>query len=56
VIAHAMPSGQVMFPVPVPLMLQVMGDAVVSHPPLHAAGHTNASSSRASMGSVPVTQ
>jgi hypothetical protein len=56
VMLHFMPVGQVIAPVPVPVIVHTVGLADVSQPPLHAGGHTNASSSRASIGSVPRMQ
>jgi hypothetical protein len=42
---------------PAPLTVHSAGDIAMSQPPLHAAGHSNASGGRgASIGSVPVTQ
>jgi hypothetical protein len=46
--------GQVMLAVPVPVIVHVV--VVKSHPPLQVSGHTAASSSRASGGSIPTMQ
>jgi hypothetical protein len=48
------PIGQATLPLPVPVIVQVV--VAKSQPPLQLVGHTAASSSRASMGSVPTMQ
>ena len=54
VMLHFHAVGQVMLPLPVPVIVQVV--VLKSQPPLQIAGQTAASSSRASGGSVPVMQ
>jgi hypothetical protein len=56
VMLHFTPAGHVIAPLPVPVIVQTAGIADVSQPPLHAAGHTNASCSRASIGIMPRMQ
>lgn len=48
------PAGHMTLPLPVPVIVHVV--VPKSQPPVHAVGHTAASSSRASMGSVPTMQ